>query len=129
MPQIPASPVKAGAYISPPFTGLDSLAKNDEADPPAARTKARSLASVARLEHNASKTEVQQAVYQLDLSELEAVSTRKELCGRLYPTKCDPSFPYRSLDGSCNNIEHPSWGKALSCHARITPPVYQDGER
>ncbi|XP_065302561.1 salivary peroxidase/catechol oxidase-like [Dermacentor albipictus] len=77
--------------------------------------------------NNASKTEVQHAVAKMDLSELEAVSMRKALCGRLYPTECDPSDPYRSLDGSCNNIEHPSWGKALSCHARITPPVYPDG--
>lgn len=77
--------------------------------------------------NNASVTEVQRAVSKLDLSELEAVSTRKELCGRLYPTKCDPSAPYRTLDGSCNNIEHPSWGKALSCHSRIAPPVYLDG--
>lgn len=77
--------------------------------------------------NNASAKEVQRAVSKMDLSELEAVSTRKELCGRLYPTQCDASAPYRTLDGSCNNIKHPSWGKALSCHSRIATPVYLDG--
>ncbi|KAH6922827.1 hypothetical protein HPB50_019415 [Hyalomma asiaticum] len=82
-----------------------------------------------RNKNNATKTEVQRALSKLDLSELEAVAMRKDLCGRLYPSNCNPSDPYRTLDGSCNNIEHPSWGKALSCHSRIAPPVYLDGER
>lgn len=41
---------------------------------------------------------------------------------------CDPNFPYRHADGRCNNLEHPSWGKANTCFARLLPPDYSDGQ-
>ncbi|KAK8783990.1 hypothetical protein V5799_009645 [Amblyomma americanum] len=78
--------------------------------------------------NNATKVQVQRAVSKLDLNELEPIATRKELCGRLYPSTCDPAHPYRTLDGSCNNLANPSWGKALSCHSRIAPAVHGDGK-
>lgn len=77
--------------------------------------------------NKAPASEVQRAVSKLDLSGLDTVSAREDLCSRLYPSGCDAAQPYRSLDGSCNNVQRPSWGKALSCHNRIAPPVYQDG--
>ncbi|EEC08706.1 peroxinectin, putative [Ixodes scapularis] len=51
----------------------------------------------------------------------------RDLCLRLYPDTCDHGQPYRSLDGSCNNLARPSWGKALTCHARMSEPVYSNG--
>lgn len=33
---------------------------------------------------------------------------------------------FRTIDGSCNNIEHPSWGKADNCLQRILPFDYAD---
>ncbi|XP_074034830.1 peroxidase isoform X2 [Leptinotarsa decemlineata] len=34
---------------------------------------------------------------------------------------------YRSHDGSCNNIENPSWGTPFSKYGRLLPPKYGDG--
>lgn len=42
--------------------------------------------------------------------------------------QCDPNFPYRHADGRCNNLQHPSWGKANTCFARLLAPEYSDGQ-
>ena len=34
---------------------------------------------------------------------------------------------YRSFDGSCNNLRHPNWGRALTPQERLLPPQYTDG--
>ncbi|KAK2166056.1 hypothetical protein LSH36_43g07001, partial [Paralvinella palmiformis] len=34
---------------------------------------------------------------------------------------------YRSLDGSCNNLQHPIWGRSFIPFRRYLPPVYADG--
>nr|XP_027204017.1 peroxidase-like [Dermatophagoides pteronyssinus] len=34
---------------------------------------------------------------------------------------------YRTLDGSCNNLRSPYWGRSFSCHIRLLPPDYGDG--
>ena len=34
---------------------------------------------------------------------------------------------YRTLDGSCNNLYNPYWGKANVCHLRLIPSAYDDG--
>nr|XP_018902400.1 PREDICTED: peroxidasin homolog [Bemisia tabaci] len=40
---------------------------------------------------------------------------------------CDPTYPYRSISGYCNNLERPNMGKAITTFARLLPPVYEDG--
>lgn len=35
--------------------------------------------------------------------------------------------PYRSYDGSCNNLKHTGWGKSNMPYTRILPPDYEDG--
>ena len=35
------------------------------------------------------------------------------------------SVMYRTLDGSCNNVDHPEWGAALRPFARFLPPDYR----
>lgn len=42
---------------------------------------------------------------------------------------CDPSYPYRSFTGYCNNLRKPNWGKSLTTFARILPPAYDNGSR
>nr|XP_045591913.1 peroxidase-like [Procambarus clarkii] len=41
--------------------------------------------------------------------------------------RCDRHLLYRTLDGSCNNLEHPSWGQARTTYQRLRPPHYSDG--
>lgn len=39
-----------------------------------------------------------------------------------------PSTPYRSADGTCNNVKHPrTWGVAMRPFRRAMPPAYLDG--
>ncbi|XP_023288072.1 uncharacterized protein LOC105701787 [Orussus abietinus] len=40
---------------------------------------------------------------------------------------CDPTTPYRTLSGHCNNLRNPSLGRSLTTFARLLPPVYEDG--
>ncbi|KAM7294490.1 putative ABC transporter [Ixodes scapularis] len=76
--------------------------------------------------NKASKTKVQHALSKLELGGLEPVSQNKPLCDKLYPETCKSGQPYRSLDGSCNNLGQPAWGRALGCHARIAPAAFGD---
>ncbi|KAF5295133.1 hypothetical protein FQA39_LY13284 [Lamprigera yunnana] len=44
------------------------------------------------------------------------------------PPTCSAVFPhYRSVDGSCNNVNSPALGMALTPYSRLLPPVYHDG--
>lgn len=40
--------------------------------------------------------------------------------------ECDPDFPYRSLNGSCNNLNNLWWGKAETPYKRYIEPDYAD---
>ena len=43
---------------------------------------------------------------------------------------CDKEFalsPFRTIDGSCNNIQFSVWGKARTQFQRCLKPVYSDG--
>lgn len=51
-----------------------------------------------------------------------------EVCAGAATSPC-PSSPFRSADGSCNNILHPfTWGVALRPYRRSLPPDYADGK-
>ncbi|OWF39452.1 peroxidase-like [Mizuhopecten yessoensis] len=39
---------------------------------------------------------------------------------------CDPNALYRSANGSCNNLHHPTWGMAFTPQLRFLPPTYDD---
>jgi len=40
---------------------------------------------------------------------------------------CDPNAKYRIVNGSCNNLQNPSWGAALTPFYRYMDPVFSDG--
>lgn len=41
-------------------------------------------------------------------------------------TTCDPKAKFRTYDGSCNNLDHPTWGSARSLYSRIIPSRFED---
>ncbi|XP_017883255.1 peroxidase-like isoform X2 [Ceratina calcarata] len=40
---------------------------------------------------------------------------------------CNPKAKYRTMDGTCNNLENPSWGSAMTAYNRLLFPQYFDG--
>lgn len=46
-------------------------------------------------------------------------------CTKDSPDACPPSR-YRSIDGTCNNLNH-TWGVAMKPFRRMLPPDYADG--
>ena len=43
------------------------------------------------------------------------------------PASCPDDDEYRTFDGSCNNVRHPSFGAAGIPMRRLAPPAYADG--
>ncbi|XP_018392669.1 PREDICTED: peroxidase-like isoform X2 [Cyphomyrmex costatus] len=48
-------------------------------------------------------------------------------CAAVHSVECDEKFKYRSIDGTCNNIENPSWGSAMTAYTRVLFSQYFDG--
>ncbi|CAG2251994.1 PXDN [Mytilus edulis] len=46
---------------------------------------------------------------------------------RNFTGTCDENDPYRSADGSCNNLDYPEWGKSFTPQERFVPAHYEDG--
>ena len=45
-------------------------------------------------------------------------------CLQTTGTPCDPSSPYQTLTGRCNNVKNPVWGATNSPFIRLVPPQY-----
>jgi len=41
---------------------------------------------------------------------------------------CDENSMYRTIDGSCNNLENPLWGATKTPYVRLGPATYDDGK-
>ncbi|GFT01609.1 peroxidase [Nephila pilipes] len=46
-------------------------------------------------------------------------------CTDNVPSRCDPTYPYRTFDGTCNNLDHPRWGSANECYLRFQKAFYE----
>ncbi|KAG7309805.1 hypothetical protein JYU34_004307 [Plutella xylostella] len=44
-----------------------------------------------------------------------------------YSITCKKSAKFRTIDGSCNNLKHPAWGRSIAPFTRIAKPKYADG--
>ncbi|GBN46116.1 hypothetical protein AVEN_78449-1 [Araneus ventricosus] len=38
--------------------------------------------------------------------------------------QCDPDSLFRTINGSCNNLKHPTWGMSTDCFLRFQPAFY-----
>lgn len=47
--------------------------------------------------------------------------------GHVKCAKCLENHPYRSFDGTCNNMERPLDGSVRDCVLNLLPPDYKDG--
>ena len=43
------------------------------------------------------------------------------------PTRCIKDAKFRTVDGTCNNPDHPEWGQSNAQLRRLLPPEYEDG--
>jgi hypothetical protein len=43
------------------------------------------------------------------------------------PTGCDPTSPFRTFNGVCNNLRRPNLGRSLTPFARLLPSNYENG--
>lgn len=42
---------------------------------------------------------------------------------------CDPDAKYRTYNGSCNNLQNPNWGAALTPFYRLMNAEFNDGNK
>ncbi|KAJ8676076.1 hypothetical protein QAD02_011862 [Eretmocerus hayati] len=57
---------------------------------------------------------------------LDSTSLGKS-CNAEQEVRCNSKSIYRSLDGSCNNLQNPKWGSAFTAYSRLLFPQYADG--
>jgi peroxidase len=43
------------------------------------------------------------------------------------PQNCRPDYIYRTVEGNCNNLKNPLWGKSFEPMRRLLPSKYADG--
>ncbi|XP_058066005.1 peroxidasin [Anopheles bellator] len=87
----------------------------------------RHIGSGANLTTNTSDFRYQDFLSPEYLDLLEQLSGC--MAHRITPNCSDLCFhaKYRSLDGTCNNYQHPTWGSSLTGFGRLLPPVYENG--
>jgi len=63
------------------------------------------------------------------LQTMKAVNTQMgNKCPSHRQLVCERNAPYRTIDGSCNHLTKPAWGKSFSAYRRLIPAQYDDGK-
>lgn len=67
-----------------------------------------------------------QTKYSLHISSI--ATTNDDYLKQCAPqVKCNPNAKYRSINGSCNNLEIPTWGASITPFLRMINANYSDG--
>ncbi|GFT01613.1 chorion peroxidase [Nephila pilipes] len=71
----------------------------------------------------------EQILFGLQQTDLGAMLEGNDVqnCQNLFNFTCSRNGRFRTFDGTCNNLRHPSWGMASSCFQRLVEPDYADG--
>ncbi|XP_075732949.1 salivary peroxidase/catechol oxidase-like [Rhipicephalus microplus] len=104
-----------------PYAANDPLPEPKDIAPTAELTLlvTKILATQFRMTHD----EIMNGLPLIDTSKTELY----DLCpAHVKPVPCTVER-YRSMDGRCNNIKHPSWGVTNTPFVRFLPPLYSDG--
>jgi hypothetical protein len=63
----------------------------------------------------------------LTVKQLKQIRVPADSCPFKRSISCDPNNKFQSIDGSCNNLASPWFGKAETPYKRYTAPAYLDG--
>lgn len=78
---------------------------------------------------NLTPEQIKSGLAETDLKSMLRDNTAVEGCEAQFNfTSCRRNDRYRTFDGTCNNLRHPSWGMAASCFERLVDPDYSDGK-
>ena len=72
------------------------------------------------------QNEAEKESKKVDFGYLEQYSAPLDYCPFEEEYNCDPAYPYRTYDGTCNNYKYPWWGKSHSPLKRLLTPAYDD---
>lgn len=75
------------------------------------------------------KKDVGPVRYDSQLIRLKSLATTNEEYFKKCATTvaCDPNDKYRTYNGSCNNLQNPNWGAALTPFYRLSNAEFSDG--
>jgi hypothetical protein len=65
--------------------------------------------------------------YYIGKAFIAATTPKKVKCPFPAKIRCKPTSPYRSLEGTCNNLKNPLLGSIETPHKRFLTPAYDDG--
>lgn len=61
-----------------------------------------------------------------DLSPYTSCFARSDVCYDTTGLTCDPSARYRTMGGTCNNLQNPKLGSQYSAYSRLLSADYND---